>query len=498
MVVQTGSVASLQGGRSGDIQNELLAGIARCAEDLTNGRGWPDGVHGLLETLGRITGVSRVWIFQTIELTDDYIIQDYTFEWASEPKYEQITMPSFSMFRTAIDNEDYRDIVESRKRGEWQKVLTSTLTSPTLRDAQIRQGILSMLTIPILAEDQWWGILGFDDCEREYDWTDTEISLLRTATFLISNAVIRDRLSAVRKQFDILQSITESSAWEYNLKKARFWCTPELINRLPGASNNLRLSLRRALGLVHHDERRGLIDAVIDFIESNEKTFRRDLRVYSQCGEVLWIEVIGTMERDADGRPEQIAGIAVDILKRKEREEKLKLQASTDYLTGAVNREMFEGKLRSELVSAMEKSVPLSLIMLDIDHFKVVNDTWGHDVGDMVLREFTSVCGSSLRSSDVLARIGGEEFAILLPEADERTAVVIGERIREAVERTMFEGPEKGITVTTSVGCSTFEGSVPLTPEILFKAADHALYTAKRNGRNQLVAHLPFATDCAL
>lgn len=498
MTITTGSVAAHCDVRGGDIPTNLLAAIATCAEDLTNGRGWPDGVHGLLATLGEITGVSRVWIFQTIELTDDHIIQDYTFEWASSPKYVQLDMPHFSMFNTPIDNGSYRRLIESRKRGEWQKVRTSDLEDSFLKRSQVQQGILSMLTIPIMVEDEWWGILGFDDCERDYDWSATEISLLRTATYLISNAVIRDRLSAVRKQFDILQSITESSAWEFNLKKNHFWCTPELINSIPGATNNLRFSMRGALRLVHHEDRRGLLDAIAEFLKNKETTFRHDLRIYSQCGEVLWVEMIGIVDRDGQGRPEQLAGIAIDILKRKQREESLQRQASTDYLTGAVNRSVFDRRMREELLTAMERRSPMSLLLLDIDHFKDVNDNWGHDVGDLVLRDFTERCNGSLRSSDVLARIGGEEFAVLLPEADEDVAMVIGNRIRRAVEEGPFHGDGAVVSITTSLGCSTFDGTVPTTPEQLFKAADHALYSAKRSGRNRLVRHSPSSNDCAL
>ena len=100
----------------------LLSSIARGAEELTSGKGWPEGVNDLLADLGNITGVSRVWIFQVFELTEEYILQDYTFEWAKSPKFVQLGMPTFSMFKVNIDNESYRRLIESRKRGEWQKV----------------------------------------------------------------------------------------------------------------------------------------------------------------------------------------------------------------------------------------------------------------------------------------------------------------------------------------------------------------------------------------
>ena len=390
MSIETGKIRIDNPEAEIDLSAKLLVAIASSAEDLTNGRGWPDGVHGLLETLGNITNVSRVWIFQTIELTSEYITQDYTFEWASKPEYVQIGMQAFSMFRKSFDNEDYRKLVESRKCGEWQKVIVRRLSQSPVSEDLIRQGIKSMLTIPIMVEDEWWGVLGFDDCEHEYDWTEKEIALLRTATFLISNAVIRDRLGAVRKQFDTLQSITESSAWEYNLKKGHFWCTSDLVNALPGASNNMHLSTHGALKLVHHQDRRKLIVAILNFLKKGEGSFRHDLRIYSQCGETLWVEVIGKLSRDAAGKPEQLAGIAIDIKKRKQREEQLQEMATTDHLTGAMNRATFEHTFKNHVELAAKNHTPLSMLMLDIDYFKQTNDTWGHDAGDHVLKDFCS------------------------------------------------------------------------------------------------------------
>jgi two-component system cell cycle response regulator len=167
-------------------------------------------------------------------------------------------------------------------------------------------------------------------------------------------------------------------------------------------------------------------------------------------------------------------------------------------LTGAVNRSVFERKLRETLRNAMKNGTSLSLLMLDIDHFKLINDTWGHDVGDLVLREFTKLCDSNLRATDVLARIGGEEFAILLPETDRKMAAVIGERIRTAIEEKKFKGPDHTVSITTSVGCTSCNGKIKTTPEILCKTADHALYTAKRTGRNLFVYQSSLVGDCAL
>jgi hypothetical protein len=256
--LRVGKIADMdvqQASRSGS----LLVAIARSAEELTSGKGWPDGVIDLMADLGRITGVSRVWIFQTLEVTPEYIIQDYPFEWASKPEYVQLTLPRFNMFRTEIDNPEYRALITSRMQGEWQSVTASRMAPSWLRDDQDKQAILSMLTIPIMVEGRWWGTLGFDDCEREYSWSHEEIALLRTAAFLIANAILRDRLSAKTKQFEILQGVTQSSSWELDLRKGHFWCSTTILSPAPGITDNMHLSVRGMLRLMHPTDRKQLL-----------------------------------------------------------------------------------------------------------------------------------------------------------------------------------------------------------------------------------------------
>lgn len=123
MTINTGTFNTLGLKTDGSIQAELLTAIARSAEELTNGRGWPQGVNELLGDLGRITGVSRVWIFQTLGLSEDSILQDYTFEWAAAPGYVQIGLPHFNRFRTKIDQPGYRKMIASRKKGSTRRSL---------------------------------------------------------------------------------------------------------------------------------------------------------------------------------------------------------------------------------------------------------------------------------------------------------------------------------------------------------------------------------------
>ena len=160
--------------------------------------------------------------------------------------------------------------------------------------------------------------------------------------------------------------------------------------------------------------------------------------------------------------------------------------AITDALTGLYNRHYLDAHLHNMVASAVTNKKPLSLIIMDMDHFKSVNDTYGHDVGDEVLKQLARRIVDSVRSSDLAARIGGEEFVILMPETDMRAAYGLAERIRQGVERQPFQISHEvqQISKTISLGLSTLNLSGD-TPSDLIKRADTALYQAKSGGRNR-------------
>ncbi len=160
----------------------------------------------------------------------------------------------------------------------------------------------------------------------------------------------------------------------------------------------------------------------------------------------------------------------------------------TDSLTGLHNRRYMEGHLRTLVSEAARTGRNLSMLVANIDHFKNVNDTYGHDVGDAVLKEFCLRLRRNTRGVDLACRLGGEEFVIIMPDTDLTHAYQVGERLRACVASDEFLiGDGQNIRVTASVGIGTLE-TPDDTPELMFKRADSALYIAKRRGRNRVVA----------
>jgi len=168
----------------------------------------------------------------------------------------------------------------------------------------------------------------------------------------------------------------------------------------------------------------------------------------------------------------------------------LQQESITDGLTGIKNRRYFEGRLHEEVAHSKRYKLPLSLILLDVDHFKSINDTYGHKAGDEVLKNLSSLIASMVRDSDVVARYGGEEIAIIAPSTPKNEAEFLAERLRSAVEKTtiaVIDATQEVIQVTLSAGVSTL-GHVVTDRDALIEEADHALYEAKNQGRNKVVS----------
>jgi len=173
-------------------------------------------------------------------------------------------------------------------------------------------------------------------------------------------------------------------------------------------------------------------------------------------------------------------------LKHFQRFSSVKNMATYDTLTGLYNRRYFEERLGVEAEKSFYSGVPLSLVMVDLDHFKKVNDTFGHTEGDQILCKISSLLKNSVRRKDTVARYGGEEFILILPEAGLEQSFVIAERIRQSVEKTLFEVGRAQVNLTLSMGISNFPSHRVKSKEELIKMADQALYDAKRGGRNRV------------
>jgi diguanylate cyclase (GGDEF)-like protein len=173
------------------------------------------------------------------------------------------------------------------------------------------------------------------------------------------------------------------------------------------------------------------------------------------------------------------------LLRLKERIDQLRAEAFIDELTGVHNRRYLDEQLGARFGEAARYNMHFSIGLLDIDHFKQVNDAHGHLVGDRVLQETAGIVRKQMRKEDVLVRYGGEEFAVMLPQTDRLGSAILGERIREAFAEHSFDIDGKSLRITVSMGVASYPLDDCAEPEQLVALADKRLYQAKEAGRNQ-------------
>jgi diguanylate cyclase (GGDEF)-like protein len=218
----------------------------------------------------------------------------------------------------------------------------------------------------------------------------------------------------------------------------------------------------------------------MDALGDREITISRD-------GEEAHLFVQTSPIRRRGGEDEGRVMVFFDVTARARAERQLAVMAATDPLTGVTNRRRFFELAQAELERAVRYRRPLTVMMLDVDHFKAVNDRYGHAAGDRVLRTVAAECARTLRATDVFARYGGEEFVTVLVEGTPEGAQAIAERVRRMVEEARVDGDDGAtLRVTVSVGLAHLEAGEAATLDELIREADRALYAAKEAGRNRV------------
>lgn len=344
----------------------------------------------------------------------------------------------------------------------------------------------------------------------------TLVILYLTLVNILGTLVVRDSCMTRRREFATLEAEREAiadlraevkarAAVESALaeSEARFRRLVELAPDAVVVHREAKFLYANPAGmrLVGIDEAREAIGASLyDFLdpEFHEPTRERMARllatgepqppvevvVATPQGRRIWCEVVSGPTVYA-GEP-AIQTVVRDVDDRKRLEQELMRLATTDPLTGIANRRRFFDQLEVELARARRHGRSLSLIMVDIDHFKRVNDQHGHAVGDTTLRALVEAMLEVLRSEDLVARLGGEEFAAILPEVDADGAMAVAERLRSRLATVEINAPEGTVRCTVSIGVAQARPAHE-SPERTLKRADDALYGAKRAGRDRVV-----------
>lgn len=295
---------------------------------------------------------------------------------------------------------------------------------------------------------------------------------------------IEEALLESEKRFRLMAEQSESVIWltDESFEELLF-INARYEDVFGGSKQELLEHPVNVLNYIKPQDRRKVLKKFDRLIEGNK--IELEYRVDPDSDYERWVHAWGIPVRD-QGRTKYLMGSVREITDRKERESKLRKIARTDELTGLPNRKALFERLREEIPRAKRYDSPLSFTLLDIDHFKTINDQYGHQVGDRVLRRVASLLREETRSPDYPGRYGGEEFAVIYPETDQDQAVTVTERIRRKTEETVFSVGGHSIDLCLSGGVTTWSDKDQTVDDFVGRA-DEALYQAKREGRNQIV-----------
>jgi diguanylate cyclase (GGDEF)-like protein/PAS domain S-box-containing protein len=342
-----------------------------------------------------------------------------------------------------------------------------------------------LLYIPVHVEGKHWGKLCFVDSrtqQREWNWAETDT--LRTLAGLIGMAMTRARY--VKELADANTIVQNSPTILYRIKGEPPFPLVYVSHNITKFGHEPVQLLRNANWidqLVVEDDRKDWREALLRMMEGNGDASMLEFRLHADSGQSRWVENRYTPIRDKEGRLAEVEGIIIDITERKAAEERIAAMARTDALTGLANRATFNERLQQAFAATRRGGRPFAVFYMDLDRFKTVNDTWGHAIGDELLKETAQRLRECVRETDVVARLGGDEFALLQMDISEPSnAATLARYIHQTLGSPMLLAGNE-LRSSCSIGICPWSADIKDADSMLVQA-DLALYRAKEDGRN--------------
>lgn len=272
--------------------------------------------------------------------------------------------------------------------------------------------------------------------------------------------------------------------WENNFVTGDTYGTNrQLFINLGYPEEELPQSTAETFDKIHPEDLQKALQKVQEHVDGKSERYASEMRIKAKDGTWVWTGSYGrVIERDDQGGVTRIIGVSFDIDQRRIMEETMKEMAFTDALTGIGNRRMLMEAASHEVERGLRYKHPMALLLIDLDNFKHINDTYGHLVGDDILIQFAKCLEHQIRTTDIKTRYGGDEFVVVLVEANEQDALDTAIRLQHAVSQKDFNIPE---VLTISIGITTLNPTDTLIEMV--KRSDQALYKAKKTGKNKTV-----------
>lgn len=307
-----------------------------------------------------------------------------------------------------------------------------------------------------------------------------------TLALLHSRAEV-ERLREREQLISNLLGSVNAVLWAFNWQSRQMIYVSPAYERVFGRSAALLLAdYNEWLNSIYPDDMEYAAESLATALEKGAVE-TREYRILRSDGQLRWLSDKCFVSRHAGSEEGPVlVGIAEDITEKKQLEGELHRLATTDVLTQSSNRRYFFECAQREFEAARQAEAPLAFLLLDVDDFKQINDTHGHQMGDVVLQRIAQCGAAALRRGDLFGRIGGEEFAAVLPHCEAGVASQIAERLQREVQRLVFHPDGKPLRVTVSQGLTSLTAGDSAL-DALYSRADAAMYQAKRQGKNQIV-----------
>jgi diguanylate cyclase (GGDEF)-like protein len=462
----------------------ILDGILKAVEEVLNiilYNSYSVKSFGLaLEKLGNAVSVDRVYIFENhTQLHSGDISTSQRLEWSKENIEPQIDNPE-------LQNVSYDAMGITRWYDTLSQngIISGLVQSFPLSERKILepQGIISLLAVPIIIEEKFWGFIGFDDCHSKKVWSEVEISILRIAAAGIGAAVKRNQVElalkeAVENDFKLTVRNIHNLIFKYKRRDTGEFYYSLFEGKIAesfgkNTDNMYGKNLRDELP----PEEASQLEAYLN------RAFQGESISYElKYGTRTHYETLSPVIKD--NVVVEVIGSSIDLTETKRAEEQIKNLAYYDTLTKLPNRILFRDRLNLGISHSKRNNEILSVMFIDLDRFKDINDTLGHDAGDELLKEVAIRLSNNIRKDDTISRMGGDEFALILGDMREEKQIVdIAEDIIDIFAKPfIIKGQE--FYITASIGISAYPNDGDFS-ETLFKNAEIAMYRAKEFGKN--------------
>lgn len=293
------------------------------------------------------------------------------------------------------------------------------------------------------------------------------------------------RLREVEERWRFALGSTGAGVWDQDIRANRILLSSRCKAMLGYADDEIGTHMDDWLQHIHPDDLPALMAARQKLFDGSRDTFTNEHRKRCKDGSWKWIQAHGMVAaRDAANAPVRVIGTYLDISERRQAEETIQRQANFDPLTQLPNRRLFLDRLGQEIIKSRRTDLSLALLLIDLDEFKEVNDTLGHDAGDILLQETAHRIRSCIRDTDTVSRLGGDEFTVILTDLSDRTHIEdIAQKILGRLAEPFHLGDEVAY-VTASIGITLYPSDAG-DIDTLMKHADQAMYAAKKHGRNR-------------